>query len=268
MSSNPVSRLLRSSPEASPDGITPVRCFRVFRRHGRSGLQADLPGAQAMVRRGSRGADHRGGQARAGHRATRGARARSLEEHSTLDEAAFEKLCLLLRYVDGDYRDTPPSQSFARRWVTEHPLHYLAIPPSMFRRWWRAGCGPAGPGCAGGASRSLLAVIWPPRSSSTRPSTASSTRHDLPHRSLPRQGAGPEPALLPLRQRLPRADLEPQLRRERPDHHGRDLRRAGPRRFYEETGAIRDVVQNHLMQVIGLLAMEPPRPRLRRCPAR
>ena len=48
---------------------------------------------------------------------------------------------------------------------------------------------------------------------------------DLPHRPLPRQGAGAEPALLPLRQHVPRADLEPQLRRERADHDGRDVRR-------------------------------------------
>ena len=54
---------------------------------------------------------------------------------------------------------------------------------------------------------------------------------DVPHRPLSRQGGGAEPALFPLRQRVPRADLEPQLRRERADHHGRELRRAGPRRL-------------------------------------
>ena len=74
----------------------------------------------------------------------------------------------------------------------------------------------------------------------------------------PRQGAGAEPALLPLRQHVPRADLEPQLRRQRADHHGRELRRAGrgqllrgggrhPRRGAEPPAA-----------GDGLLAMEPP----------
>ena len=52
---------------------------------------------------------------------------------------------------------------------------------------------------------------------------------DLPHRPLPGQEPGAEPALLPLRQLLPGADLEPQPRRERADHHGREFRRAGPR---------------------------------------
>ena len=73
---------------------------------------------------------------------------------------------------------------------------------------------------------------------------------------------GKEPVLqhpvLPVRQPVPRADLEPQLHRERPDHDGRELWRRGPRRFYEEAGAIRDVVQNHMLQVVAMLAMEPP----------
>ena len=47
---------------------------------------------------------------------------------------------------------------------------------------------------------------------------------DLPHRPLSRQGAGREPDVLPLRQRVPRAGLEPQQRRGRPDHDGRGLR--------------------------------------------
>ena len=54
---------------------------------------------------------------------------------------------------------------------------------------------------------------------------------DLPHRSLPRQGSGPEPAVLPLRQRAARAAVESPLRRERADHDGRILRRIGARRL-------------------------------------
>ena len=51
----------------------------------------------------------------------------------------------------------------------------------------------------------------------------------LPHRPLPRQGGRREPPLLPIRQYLPRADLEPQLRGLRADHDGRGVRRAGAR---------------------------------------
>ena len=59
---------------------------------------------------------------------------------------------------------------------------------------------------------------------------------DLPHRPLPRQGAGAEPVAVPLREHLPGADLEPQLRGERADHHGRALRRAGPRQVLRGGG--------------------------------
>ena len=57
-----------------------------------------------------------------------------------------------------------------------------------------------------------------------------SGRFDLPHRPLPRQGGDHEYPLFPLRQFVPRADLEPQLRGQRADHAGRGFRREGPRR--------------------------------------
>ena len=57
---------------------------------------------------------------------------------------------------------------------------------------------------------------------------------DLPHRSLPRQGGDHEHPLLPLRQFVPRADLEPQLCRERPGDTGRGFRRQGPRRLLRD----------------------------------
>ena len=101
------------------------------------------------------------------------------------------------------------------------------------------------------------------RSPVGRSSTTCSTRAfpeaaHLPHRPLPRQGVGREPPRLPVRQLDARADLEPQLRAERPDHDGRDFGVQGRGRFYEEVGALRDVVQNHLLQIAPSLAMEPP----------
>ena len=80
----------------------------------------------------------------------------------------------------------------------------------------------------------------------------------LPHRPLPGQGHRPQPARLPLRQRHLRAGLEPALRGPRADHRGRGPRRRGPRRFYEEAGASRDILQNHMLQLLSLVAMEPP----------
>ena len=91
---------------------------------------------------------------------------------------------------------------------------------------------------------------------------------DLPHRPLPWQGAGAEHLLHPLRQPDPRAHLEPQPRRQHPDHHGRGFRRRGPGAFYEEAGAIRDVLQNHLLQILATLTMDPPPAAPRRHPRR
>ena len=61
------------------------------------------------------------------------------------------------------------------------------------------------------------------------PARALPREQHLSHRPLPRQGGGAEPPLFPLCQLLPRAGAEPQLRRERADHHGRDARRRRPR---------------------------------------
>src|SRR5216684_1438713 len=78
------------------------------------------------------------------------ARARdSVKQHGGLDAAAFDKLCGLLRYVDGDYRDPATFQAIRHQLgPAQRPAHYLAIPPMLF--------GPvveqlAGSGCANGA---------------------------------------------------------------------------------------------------------------------
>src|ERR1700761_6220674 len=57
----------------------------------------------------------------------------SLEKHGGLDPAAFDKLCSLLRYVDGDYNDPATFQSIRKELGSaQRPTHYLAIPPSLF----------------------------------------------------------------------------------------------------------------------------------------
>ena len=82
---------------------------------------------------------------------------------------------------------------------------------------------------------------------------------DLPHRSLPRQGSGAEHPVLPVRQCVSRADLESaSTSRACTSRWPSRSASKGAARFYEETGVIRDVVQNHLLQIVGYLAMEPP----------
>src|SRR5579884_1700371 len=57
----------------------------------------------------------------------------SIETHGGLDPQAFEKLCALLQYIDGDYR-SPETYRILREKLgkSQNPLHNLAIPPSMF----------------------------------------------------------------------------------------------------------------------------------------
>src|SRR4051794_36310338 len=107
------------------------------------------------------------------------ARARdSVEHHGGVDPAAFDKLASRLRYVDGDYRD-PATFDRLRRALgaAERPLHYLAIPPSLFstvvEQLGRSGCARGGRvvaekpfghdlASAQALNRSLLAVFPEP----------------------------------------------------------------------------------------------------------
>jgi glucose-6-phosphate 1-dehydrogenase len=57
----------------------------------------------------------------------------SLEKHGGVDPAAFDKLCGLLRYVDGDYKDPATFQAIREKLGSaQRPAHYLAIPPMLF----------------------------------------------------------------------------------------------------------------------------------------
>src|SRR6266478_1093603 len=69
----------------------------------------------------------------------------SLEKHGGLDRAAFGKLCALLRYVDGDYKDPTTYQALRKELGSaQRPAHYLAIPPQLFElvveQLGKAGC--------------------------------------------------------------------------------------------------------------------------------
>ena len=80
----------------------------------------------------------------------------------------------------------------------------------------------------------------------------------LPDRPLPGQGDRPERDGLPVRQRDVRAAVEPQLHRLRADHGGRGHRHRHPRGLLRRAGALRDLVQNHMLQLLCAAGMEPP----------
>ena len=143
----------------------------------------------------------------------------------------MQRLIGLLRYVDGDYND-PATFAELRKQLGEaqRPLHYLAVPPSLFatvaEALAKSGCAEQRP--AGGRE----AVRPQPRDGAHAepPAGAVLSRGEhLPHRPLPRQGAGAEHRLYALRQLDVRAAVEPRPCQQHPDHHGGGFRRPGSR---------------------------------------
>jgi len=188
-------------------------------------------------------------------------RARDSIEHSGDFEAAcFAKLAAQLRYVDGDYTD-PATFTKLKQALGEakRPIHYLAIPPSMFAS---VAQGLAKSGCADDAR----VIVEKPFGRDLESAQAlDRTLHEVfPERSIFRidHYLGKEAVQNLLFFRFANTFLEPIWNR----HYVQDVQITmaekfgvqGRGAFYEEVGAIRDVVQNHLLQVIALLAMDCP----------
>lgn len=115
-----------------------------------------FPALQAMIKRGDSNIPVIG-MAKSGWNLDKlRERARdSVAMHGGLDPQAFDRLCHLMRYVDGDYRDSDTFKAIRQQLGdAQRPVHYLAIPPTMFEivvnQLAEAGCA-AAPGCAGGA---------------------------------------------------------------------------------------------------------------------
>jgi glucose-6-phosphate 1-dehydrogenase len=189
------------------------------------------------------------------------ARARSsLEEHGGVDPDAFSKLSAQFQYLSGDYHNETTYQRLrSALGDAKRPLHYLAIPPSEFETVTQ---GLAKSNCA----KDARVIIEKPfgRDLASAKQLNRTLQQSFPESAIFRidHYLGKEPVQNLQYFRFSNSFLEPIWNRNYVERIQITLCESfgveGRGRFYEEVGAIRDVVQNHMLQVVALLAIDPP----------
>src|ERR1700712_980549 len=184
----------------------------------------------------------------------------SIQKHGGADPAVLKKLTDLLHYVDGDYNDPATfTQLKTELGGAKRPLHYLAVPPSLFAT--------VGEGLAkSGAADNARLVIEKPfgHNRATAVELNKVLARFFPEENIFRidHFLGKEPVQNLLYTRFANAMFEPLWNRD----HVRSIQitmaeQFGVQdrgKFYDETGCIRDVVQNHLLQILAHLTMDAP----------
>ncbi len=184
----------------------------------------------------------------------------SLEKHGGVNGEALEKLLVQLRYIDGDYREADTFSAIRRELGdAKYPLFYLAIPPSMFPTVVE---GLAKAGCA---QKARIVVEKPfGRDLDSARELNRILTSVFPEEEIFRidHFLGKEPVQNIFYTRFANSIFEPIWNRNYISSVQITMAESfgveGRGRFYEEAGAIRDVLQNHLLAVVAFLAMDSP----------